>query len=85
MRSCSAGDDLVGRSQVDHDAQHPGPLDVAQELVAEPLALAGALDQPGDVGDDELGVLVEPDDAEVRLERGERVVGDLRLGRADRR
>ena len=40
-------------------AQHPGPLDVAQELVAEAAALAGSLDQAGDVGDDELGVLVE--------------------------
>ena len=30
-----------------------------------------------------LGVVVDAHDAEVRLERGERVVGDLRLGRAD--
>ena len=45
--------------EVEQHAQHPGPLDVAQELVPEARALAGALDQPGDVGDDELGVVVE--------------------------
>ena len=58
MRSCSSGR-LGRRGQVDHDAQHPGPLDVAQELVPEAAALAGALDEPGDVGDDEVGVLVD--------------------------
>ena len=52
--------------------------------MAEPAALGRALDQPGDVGEHEL-VVVEPHDAEVRLERGERVVGDLRLRRAHRR
>ena len=41
--------------EVDHHAQHAGTLDVLQELVTEALALAGALDQAGDVGDDELG------------------------------
>ena len=46
-------------------------------------ALAGALDQAGDVGDHELGVVVDAHDAEVRLERRERVVGDLRLGGRD--
>ena len=51
--------------------------------MAEAPALAGALDQAGDVGDDELGGVVEAHDAEVRLERRERVVGDLRLGRRD--
>ena len=64
-------------------APAPGPLDVAEELVAEAPALRGRPSmRPGDVGDDEL-VLVEADDAEVRLERGEGVVGDLRLGRAE--
>ena len=45
----------------------------------EAPALARALDQPGDVGHDEpLGVVAG--DAEVRRERGERVVRDLGLG-----
>ena len=63
----------IGR-EVDHHAQHPRPLDVAEELVAEALALARTLDEAGDVGDDEVGVVVDAHDAEVRLERGERVV-----------
>ena len=71
--------------EVEHQAQDPRPLDVAEELVTEPLALAGALDETGNVGDDELGIVIETDHAEVRLERRERVVGDLRLGRRDHR
>ena len=73
----------VERGEVDEEAQDPRPLDVAEEPMTEALALARPLDQPGDVGDDELGVVVEAHDAEVRFQRGERVVGDLRLGRRD--
>ena len=49
-----------------------------------PRALGRALDEAGDVGEHEL-VVAEAHHAEVRLERGERVVGDLGLGRAHRR
>ena len=73
----------LGRAEVEQHDQHPGTLDVAQELVAEALALRGALDQAGDVGHDELGAVApgaQPDHAEMRLQRGERVVRDLRLG-----
>ena len=59
IRSCSAGATPSSGGEVDQHAQHPGPLDVAEELVPEPAALARPLDQPGDVGDDELGVVVE--------------------------
>ena len=45
---------LVGRRPGRAGDQDPGPLDVAQELVAEAPALAGALDEAGDVGDHEL-------------------------------
>ena len=45
--------------------------------MAEPRALRRTLDQPGDVGEDELALAVV-DRAEHRLERRERVVGDLR-------
>src|SRR5207248_6758921 len=47
-------------------------------LVTEPGTGARPLDQPRDVGDDELaiGAVEGPED---RLERGERVAGDLRL------
>ena len=71
-------------AEVDEHDQHPRPLDVAQELVPEAPALARPLDEPGDVGDHELVAVVEAHDAEVGLERGERVVGDLGLGRRDR-
>ena len=57
----------VERSEVDEQAQHPSPFDVAEEAVAEALAVARPFDQPGDVGDDELGVVVDAHDAEVRL------------------
>ena len=52
--------------------------------MAEAAPVGGALDEPRDVGEHEL-VLVEAHHAEVRLERGEGVVGDLRLRRAHRR
>ncbi len=79
---------LVGRTlghgrEVEQDGQHPGALDVAQELVAEAATLAGALDQAGDVGHHVLGGGVEPDHAEVGLEGGEGIVGDAWLGRRD--
>ena len=76
----------VDRSQVDQDHQDPGPLDVAEEPVAEPLALGRPLHQPGDVGHHEVGPRRPTrDHAEVGLEGGERVVGDLGLGRRDPR
>jgi hypothetical protein len=43
--------------------QEARPLDVAQELVSQALALGRALDQPGQVGQDELGAVIEHDDA----------------------
>ena len=53
--------------------------------MAEPDALGGALDQPRNVGDDELAAVRRVDRAEHRLERRERVVGDLRLRVGDAR
>ena len=48
--------------------------------MAEPPALRGARDQPGQVGDDERALRVHAHDAERRRERGEGVAGDLRPG-----
>jgi hypothetical protein len=56
---------------------------VPEEPVAESPAVAGALDQPRDVGDHEVRGVVDAHHAEVRLEGGERVVGDLRPGGRD--
>src|SRR5688572_23504175 len=57
---------------------------MAEELVTQTLAVAGAFDQTGNVGDSEL-MLIEAHNTEVRLEGGERVVGNLRLRRRDTR
>ena len=58
--------------------QQPRALDVREEVVAEPGAVGGALDQARDVGEHELAV-VGVDRAEHGLQRRERVRGDLRL------
>ncbi|CAH0327828.1 hypothetical protein SRABI128_06503 [Microbacterium sp. Bi128] len=51
-------------------------LDVTEELQAQALALARAFDESGHVGDREADV-AGLHDAEVRVQRRERVVGDL--------
>jgi hypothetical protein len=57
---------------------------VSKERVAKPRSGTGALDQPGDVGDRRSTLIVaEVEDAEVRLERGEGIVGDLGFGGRD--
>ncbi len=67
----------VQRGQVDHVHQQPAALDVGQELVPQPGAVAGALDQPRDVGHHQLA-LVGLDRAQHGVDGGERVVGHLR-------
>ena len=57
-------------------------LDMAEKPVAETVALVRALDQAGNVGEHEVAP-VDPDDAETRMEGGERIVGDLGLGGGD--
>ena len=70
---------LVGRlRRVDHVDERARALEVREELVAEPDALARSLDQPGHVGDDQLPAVGRLDRAEHRLQRRERIVGDLR-------
>ena len=72
------------RGHVDDVHERGAALDVAQEVVAEAAALAGALDQAGHVGDGERRCRPARDHAEVRHQRRERVVGDLRPGPAQR-
>ena len=54
-------------------------LNVTQELMAQALALACALDQTRNVGND-VRILTGTHHAEVRHERGKRIVGDLGSG-----
>ncbi len=76
----------AGRARdVDEVHEDLRALDVPQELMPETVALVRALDQAGHVGDDEAAVAAERDDAEVRRQRRERIVGDLRTGRRDPR
>ena len=88
MRAELLADDVVvpsrvARRTVDDVDEDPRPLDVAQEGVAESGPAARALDEPGHVGDrrSPFVVVAEVHDPEVRLERGERIVGDLRAWR----
>ena len=73
------------RRHVHQVDQHLRPLDVAQELVAEAVARVRAFDQAGHVGHHEAAVVAQRDDAEVRRQRRERVVGDLGPRRRDAR
>src|ERR1019366_4147575 len=68
---------------IDEMNENRAALDVAQEAVAEAVSLVRALDESGDVGNDEGLVVVRADNAEVRDQGGEGIVGDLRFGRAD--
>ena len=72
---------LLGRlaaADVDHMHEHPRALEVREELVAEPDALARALDQPGHVRHGQLAPVGSVDRPEHRLDRRERVARDLR-------
>ena len=70
----------IGGHQVDVDR---AALDVLEELMSEPRAIAGALDESGDVRHHERGVPAEPHDAQVGDQCREGVVGDARSGGAD--
>ncbi len=63
---------------VDQMQQHAAALDMAEEAVAQPRALVRALDQAGNVGEHETAA-VDVDHAELRMQRGEGIVRDLRL------
>ena len=68
---------------VDEMQKHAAALDMAEEMIAEAEALMGALDQPGNIGEHEFAA-VAGDDAELRMQGREGIVGDLRLGGGDR-
>ena len=58
---------------------------MAQKAQAKALALAGALDDAGNVGHDERTVVAVADDAELRLHGGEGIIGDFGTCRRKRR
>src|SRR5579862_4342572 len=67
---------------VDQMQQHTAALDMTEEAVAEADAFMGAFDQAWNVGEHEFAA-ADVDHAELRMQCGERVIGDLRLGGAD--
>ena len=74
---------VLKRRAIDDVRDDLGAFDVAQEFEAQALALRGARNQARHVGD-RVAAVAGDDHAEVRYKRGERVVGDLRLGGAHR-
>ena len=70
----------LAAGDVHHVDEQAAAVDVAQEVVAQAGALAGALDDAGDVRHDEGDALLHLDHAQVGVEGGEVVVGDLGLG-----
>jgi hypothetical protein len=67
-----------GARDINQVHEHFRALDVAQELMPQPVPLVRAFDEPRHVGDHEAAIAAERDHAQVRLERRERIVGDLR-------
>ena len=78
----------AGVGDVDEVDDDRGALDVLEELDAEAVAEVSAFDEAGKVGDGEgefVGEVADLDDAEVGLEGGEGVVGDLGPGGGEAR
>src|SRR5512135_3819238 len=61
------------------------PLNVLEKLVAQTVSLVRPLDQTGNVGNDEAAEILQGDDPQVRFQRREGIVRDLRPGGADPR
>ena len=70
---------------VDEMNEHLRPFEMPEELVSQSLPAMRAFDQAGDVRDDKAAFVAQADDAEVRDECGEWVIGDLRTRRGDAR
>ncbi len=82
MADRAVGIDDVLFGAVDQVQDHRAALDMAEKAGAEPGALAGPFDQPRQVGDHKLGIVVKAHHAELRVQGRERVIGDFRAGMA---
>src|SRR5690606_19686398 len=63
--------------RIDEMQEHPAAFHMAQEADPQSRAFGGALDQPRNVGEDELPVL-GTDHPQIWMKGGEGIVGDLR-------
>ena len=82
--SSAAGQAAESVASVEDVHQQGRALDVCQEAVPESGAVAGPLDESGDVGDDGRA-FAHGEDAEIGLDGGERVGGDLGVCAGERR
>ena len=71
------GSDRVFAGEIDEVQQDAGAFDVTQEVVAQSDAHVCAFDETGDIGEDGAVTGGFADDAEVRDEGCERVIGDF--------
>src|SRR5262245_2827583 len=74
---------MLGRA-VDQMQQGAAALDMTKKTIAQANALVGAFDQTWNVRQHELA-LIDAHHTELRIERRERIIRDLRLGSAHRR
>src|SRR6185437_10573642 len=72
----------IARRAIDEMQQHAAAFDVAEDAVAEAGALVRSFNQARNIGEHELAA-IDTDDAKLRIERGERIVGDFGFGGAD--
>ena len=76
----------AGVGDIEQVHQQARALDVAEKLHAQASAFVSAFDQARDVGDHEADfvlLVTDRDDAEIRLQSGEGVVGDFGAGGGD--
>ena len=73
----------LAAGHVYHMNQQTAAVDVPQEIVAQTGALTGAFDDAGNVSHDEGHALVHPHHAQIGIEGGKVVIGDLGLGLGD--
>ena len=69
---------------IDYVPQQPGSLQMLEKLNAETGAIGCPFDQAGNIRDDETLLRADIDDAEVWVERSERIIGHLGSRRRDR-
>ena len=68
----------IERRDIDEVQQHAGALQMLEETDAEARAFRGAFDEPGNVRHHEAALVAARDHAEIRIQRGERIVRDFR-------
>ena len=74
---------LVRAGHVDEMEKQPRSFDVPQELNAQAMAEMSAFDEARDIRNNEGLIAIDRDDSELRFQRRERIIGNLRPSRRD--